>query len=66
MPTGGVTLDNAGDWIRAGAVAVGVGTALLDAKAIAAGDFDVLRDQRASASSPTSAPRGDRPDGRRS
>ena len=43
MPTGGVTLDNAGDWIRAGAVAVGVGTALLDAKAIAAGDFDVLR-----------------------
>jgi 2-dehydro-3-deoxyphosphogluconate aldolase/(4S)-4-hydroxy-2-oxoglutarate aldolase len=43
MPTGGVTLDNAGDWIRAGAVAVGVGTALLDAKAIAAGDFTVLR-----------------------
>ncbi len=43
MPTGGVTLDNAGDWIRAGAVAVGVGTALLDAKAIAAGDYKVLR-----------------------
>jgi 2-dehydro-3-deoxyphosphogluconate aldolase/(4S)-4-hydroxy-2-oxoglutarate aldolase len=43
MPTGGVTLDNAGDWIRAGAVAVGVGTALLDAKAIAAGDYRVLR-----------------------
>jgi 2-dehydro-3-deoxyphosphogluconate aldolase/(4S)-4-hydroxy-2-oxoglutarate aldolase len=43
MPTGGVTVENAGDWIRAGAVAVGVGTALLDAKAIAAGDFNVLR-----------------------
>ena len=43
MPTGGVTLDNAGDWIRAGAVAVGVGTSLLDARAIAAGDFTVLR-----------------------
>jgi len=43
MPTGGVTLDNAGDWIRAGAVAVGVGTALLDASAIAAGNYDVLR-----------------------
>jgi 2-dehydro-3-deoxyphosphogluconate aldolase/(4S)-4-hydroxy-2-oxoglutarate aldolase len=43
MPTGGVTLDNAGDWIRAGAVAVGVGTSLLDAAAIAAGDYDVLR-----------------------
>ena len=43
MPTGGVSLDNAGDWIRAGAVAVGVGTALLDTTAIAAGDYDVLR-----------------------
>jgi len=43
MPTGGVTLDNAGDWIRAGAVAVGVGTSLLDAKAVAAGDFAALR-----------------------
>ena len=43
MPTGGVTLDNAGDWIRAGAVAVGVGTSLLDAKAIAAGDYRALR-----------------------
>jgi 2-dehydro-3-deoxyphosphogluconate aldolase/(4S)-4-hydroxy-2-oxoglutarate aldolase len=43
MPTGGVTVDNAGEWIRAGAVAVGVGTALLDAKAIASEDFAVLR-----------------------
>jgi 2-dehydro-3-deoxyphosphogluconate aldolase / (4S)-4-hydroxy-2-oxoglutarate aldolase len=43
MPTGGVTVDNAGDWIRAGAVAVGVGASLLDTKAIAAGDFKVLR-----------------------
>ena len=43
MPTGGVTLDNAGDWIRAGAVAVGVGTALLDRAAIAAGNYGVLR-----------------------
>jgi 2-dehydro-3-deoxyphosphogluconate aldolase/(4S)-4-hydroxy-2-oxoglutarate aldolase len=42
MPTGGVTLDNAGDWIRAGAVAVGVGSALVDAKAIDAGRFDVI------------------------
>jgi len=43
MPTGGVTLDNAGEWNKAGAVAVGVGSALTDAKAIAAGDFGVLR-----------------------
>ena len=44
MPTGGVTLDNAGDWIRAGAVAVGVGSALVDTKAIEAGRFDVITD----------------------
>jgi len=43
IPTGGVTLDNAGDWIRAGAAAVGVGTALLDAKAIARGAYSVVR-----------------------
>lgn len=42
MPTGGVTLDNAGEWIKAGAVAVGVGTALLDSKAIASGVYDVI------------------------
>jgi len=39
MPTGGVTLANAGEWIKAGAVAIGVGTALLDTKAIAEGHF---------------------------
>jgi 2-dehydro-3-deoxyphosphogluconate aldolase / (4S)-4-hydroxy-2-oxoglutarate aldolase len=43
MPTGGVSVENAGDWIKAGAVAVGVGTALLDAKAISAGNYGVLR-----------------------
>lgn len=42
MPTGGVTVDNAGDWIAAGAVAVGVGTSLLDSKAIAVGQFGVI------------------------
>jgi 2-dehydro-3-deoxyphosphogluconate aldolase / (4S)-4-hydroxy-2-oxoglutarate aldolase len=42
MPTGGVTLDNAGDWIRAGAVAVGIGSALLDAKAIDTSDFATI------------------------
>ena len=42
VPTGGVTLDNAGDWIRAGAVAVGVGSALLDVKAVEEGRLDVL------------------------
>jgi 2-dehydro-3-deoxyphosphogluconate aldolase/(4S)-4-hydroxy-2-oxoglutarate aldolase len=42
MPTGGVSLDNAGEWIRAGAVAVGVGSALLDARAIEEGRLEVL------------------------
>ena len=42
MPTGGVSIENAGDWIRAGAVAVGVGSALLDARALAARDFSSI------------------------
>lgn len=42
MPTGGVTIDNVGTWIAAGAVAVGIGTSLLDAAAIAAGDFATI------------------------
>ncbi len=43
MPTGGVTVENAGEWIKAGAVAVGVGSALLDTKAIDRGDYGVLQ-----------------------
>ena len=46
-PTGGVSIDNAGDWIRAGAAAVGVGSALVDAQAVAAGDFARIRDNAA-------------------
>jgi 2-dehydro-3-deoxyphosphogluconate aldolase / (4S)-4-hydroxy-2-oxoglutarate aldolase len=42
MPTGGVTLDNAGDWIRAGAVAVGLGSALVDVAAIDGNRWDVI------------------------
>ena len=42
MPTGGVSPDNAGDWIRAGAVAVAAGSLVLDAKAIESGRFDVV------------------------
>jgi 2-dehydro-3-deoxyphosphogluconate aldolase/(4S)-4-hydroxy-2-oxoglutarate aldolase len=45
MPTGGVTPENAGDWIRAGAVAVGVGSALMDPRLIAAGDFAALTER---------------------
>jgi 2-dehydro-3-deoxyphosphogluconate aldolase/(4S)-4-hydroxy-2-oxoglutarate aldolase len=42
MPTGGVTLDNAGEWITAGAVAVGVGSALVNIAAIGRGDYTTL------------------------
>lgn len=39
LPTGGVTPENAGEWIKAGAVAVGIGSALVDSQAVAAGDY---------------------------
>ncbi len=45
VPTGGVTVDNAGDWIRAGAVAVGLGSALLDTQAIDGGRYGVITDK---------------------
>jgi 2-dehydro-3-deoxyphosphogluconate aldolase/(4S)-4-hydroxy-2-oxoglutarate aldolase len=35
VPSGGVTLENAGDWIRAGAAAVSVGSALVSAALVA-------------------------------
>lgn len=42
MPTGGVTRENAGEWIKAGAVAIGVGTALVDKSAVKARRFEVI------------------------
>jgi 2-dehydro-3-deoxyphosphogluconate aldolase / (4S)-4-hydroxy-2-oxoglutarate aldolase len=42
MPTGGVTLENAGEWIRAGAAAVGLGSALVDARAVDGGRWDLI------------------------
>jgi 2-dehydro-3-deoxyphosphogluconate aldolase / (4S)-4-hydroxy-2-oxoglutarate aldolase len=39
IPTGGVSVDNAGDFIRAGAIAVALGSNLVDAKTVAAGDW---------------------------
>lgn len=41
-PTGGVSLDNAADFFEAGAVAVGVGSALVDTDAIDAEDYQTL------------------------
>ena len=42
MPTGGVTLLTAADFLRAGACALGVGGSLADPKTIAAGDFSKI------------------------
>ena len=42
MPTGGVSLTNAREWLKAGACAVGIGTALLDKNAIKNEQYDIL------------------------
>jgi 2-dehydro-3-deoxyphosphogluconate aldolase/(4S)-4-hydroxy-2-oxoglutarate aldolase len=42
MPTGGVTIENARDFLAAGACCVGLGTALVDAKAVEAGDWAAI------------------------
>lgn len=41
MPTGGVSLDNLGEWIKAGAVAVGIGSDLTN-EAVKTGDFSLV------------------------
>lgn len=42
IPTGGVTPDNVGSWLGGGAVAVGLGGSLVDAKLVAARDWAAL------------------------
>lgn len=44
MPTGGVTLDNIGEFFAHGAAAVAIGSALLDPVALKAGDWPAVRD----------------------
>jgi len=45
LPTGGINLENAGEFIRAGAVAIAVGGALVDKKAVAEGRFEVITER---------------------
>ncbi len=47
MPTGGVTLENARAFLEAGASAVGLGAALVDKKAVAAGDWKAVTERAA-------------------
>lgn len=44
-PTGGVDADNAGDFIRAGSDALGVGSALINNKLLEAGDFVAITER---------------------
>ncbi len=43
MPTGGVDLNTAGDYLRAGACCLGVGSQMVDPKAVAREDYEYLR-----------------------
>jgi 2-dehydro-3-deoxyphosphogluconate aldolase / (4S)-4-hydroxy-2-oxoglutarate aldolase len=45
MPVGGVTLDNASEFIKAGAAALGIGSELVDRKAVETGQFDLLTEK---------------------
>lgn len=45
MPTGGVSVDNVGEWVAAGAVAVGIGSDLLDKKAIDEERYEILTER---------------------
>jgi len=64
MPTGGVTLENTGEWIKAGAVAVGAGTALVERQAIEAGDYGAVTAKAARFVEAVAAARGSKPAGR--
>jgi 2-dehydro-3-deoxyphosphogluconate aldolase/(4S)-4-hydroxy-2-oxoglutarate aldolase len=39
IPTGGINLENAADWLAAGVFGLGVGSALVDSKLVQSGDF---------------------------
>ena len=45
IPTGGVSLQTAADFIRAGASALGVGADLVDLKALAEGQAEVITER---------------------
>ena len=45
IPTGGINVENAGEFIRAGATALGVGSALVNNQLIEAGEFESLTER---------------------
>jgi 2-dehydro-3-deoxyphosphogluconate aldolase/(4S)-4-hydroxy-2-oxoglutarate aldolase len=48
LPTGGVSLENAQEWIDAGAACLGMGSKLIRKDWVAAGDYDLIRENVAS------------------
>jgi 2-dehydro-3-deoxyphosphogluconate aldolase/(4S)-4-hydroxy-2-oxoglutarate aldolase len=61
MPTGGVVPGNVGEWLDAGAVAVGLGSALVDPALVAAGDFASITARARTVRTAVEARRGARP-----
>ena len=59
MPTGGIDLDNAGDYIAAGAECVGAGSALVDYAAAERGEFEAITEQARAFSETIEAARED-------
>jgi len=59
MPTGGVDLDNAADYIEAGAECVGVGGALVDYEAAERGEFETITERAREFTSVVAAARED-------
>ena len=45
IPTGGVNLENTGDFLKAGACAVAVGGELVDARTISEGRYDIIEER---------------------
>lgn len=45
MPTGGVSADNAADWLAAGATALGAGGSLVDKNALKTGQFEIITEK---------------------
>ncbi|MHB1133810.1 MAG: bifunctional 4-hydroxy-2-oxoglutarate aldolase/2-dehydro-3-deoxy-phosphogluconate aldolase [Chloroflexota bacterium] len=58
LPTGGVSLENCGDFIKAGAVGVAVGSSLVKPSDVKAGRFDLLTERAAQFTAAVRAARG--------
>ena len=58
VPTGGIDADNAGDYIRAGAAAVAMGSSLVDNRTVRDGRYEVITERARAAIAAVHAARG--------